>query len=732
MKLFTILMLATSSLILGGCTRTNENPEQSIGGPFGEAVAVSTDNQGNFMAIWKSGVSVWARDYSQGVAQPGFRLGEGEYPRLAMSTTGDAYVSYHGDGVNSRYFSTYVHRYDRSTESWQTKIPISFSPYSHTLNTEISIYDDILVMSGIHWSGQPWVRNDRSGSANAQYLHTGYIKPGTTYYPLSNAPDILIVDGIDIDGVNVTAHNIEIASNHSGILAWSQQSPDGVYVSSTFNYYNSQYPAPWSNPQQVGTVVAQNGVLKSSIQADGSAIVAWKEAHPSASNAASLKLAVYDLKTDSWYTVVAPGSVASLEDNGLIDVSMDGQGHAMVFLKRALTGLVHYTYDMQSRTWSPMQTLYPDGNYTSIAVDFSPNGKGIVVWSVDNDVLQSIYDPSSKTWSSPVKIGIGNAPAAAIDDGGNCLIAWESDGFIYDYQCSDKVLNVSIAGDTGGKIISDPAGIDCGILNTQRTDFCSSGFNANSQVTLNAMADNGFVFSGWSGDCISSSSTGYILSMDADKKCTATFIPTVNGPANYQLDVGLSNATASRIVGTYLGVTVIDCGAICSAQLPQNADVTLSIEINGGETFYGWSGSCNPSTPTLDTSLQITVTMDQVQGCTAVFATGGGTGTATDYGLSVTVTGSGGIVRSYKSEVNMTGGPDIDCRETSGVCSVTYTVTGTTLPARLVATPDPGFTFGGWGAGQCDSEYVVLGSYTCELSLTAGSPTTRHVDATFN
>jgi hypothetical protein len=81
------------------------------------------------------------------------------------------------------------------------------------------------------------------------------------------------------------------------------------------------------------------------------------------------------------------------------------------------------------------------------------------------------------------------------------------------------MLRVTIAGDGGGTVTSDPAGIDCG------TD-CSDAFLQGSTVTLTAVPEPGSTFVGFTGaDCTGSGAT-CTVTMSRPQRVTAEFIPT--------------------------------------------------------------------------------------------------------------------------------------------------------------------------------------------------------------
>ena len=74
-------------------------------------------------------------------------------------------------------------------------------------------------------------------------------------------------------------------------------------------------------------------------------------------------------------------------------------------------------------------------------------------------------------------------------------------------------LTVSRTGTGGGRVTSDPAGINCG-------SACSAGFAAGTVVTLAAFPDQGSIFAGWSGEPACASG---IVAMTADRECMAIF-----------------------------------------------------------------------------------------------------------------------------------------------------------------------------------------------------------------
>jgi hypothetical protein len=83
-----------------------------------------------------------------------------------------------------------------------------------------------------------------------------------------------------------------------------------------------------------------------------------------------------------------------------------------------------------------------------------------------------------------------------------------------------RELAVTLAGEGQGAVASAPPGVDCGLGGAE----CSHSFDLDTVVTLQATADAGSLFAGWSGDCGGAALTCQ-LTMDGPKVVTATFEP---------------------------------------------------------------------------------------------------------------------------------------------------------------------------------------------------------------
>lgn len=244
---------------------------------------------------------------------------------------------------------------------------------------------------------------------------------------------------------------------------------------------------------------------------------------------------------------------------------------------------------------------------------------------------------------------------------------------------SGNTLSVAVSGN--GRVVSAPAGIDCGAQ-------CSARFAETASVTLTATPAAGQVFSGWGGDCAGSTAT-CTVTMSQARTVTAAF----NAPpaATFALAVTVTgNGTVrSQPAG-------IDCGSTCSATFAANTSVVLSATPAAGQVLTGWGGACTGAGTTC------TVTMNQARSASATFAAA----PPVQRTLSVTLAGSG-VVRSQPV--------GIDCGTT---CSASF---GDGASVVLTATPATGQRFTGW-SGACSG-----GSATCTLAMSAD----RSVGAAF-
>jgi Divergent InlB B-repeat domain/PQQ-like domain len=151
---------------------------------------------------------------------------------------------------------------------------------------------------------------------------------------------------------------------------------------------------------------------------------------------------------------------------------------------------------------------------------------------------------------------------------------------------------------TGGTVISDVGGIDCG-------STCAQSYEAGTVVILTGTPNSGYSFDGWSGAGCSGAGNCQVT-MDQDETVAAVFTQT--SPSLHTLTVippGTAGTVASNVGG-------IDCGSTCLQLYADGTTVTLSATPSNGYTFSGWSGGgCSGSG-----SCQVTMDQDLTVGTT--------------------------------------------------------------------------------------------------------------------
>jgi hypothetical protein len=143
--------------------------------------------------------------------------------------------------------------------------------------------------------------------------------------------------------------------------------------------------------------------------------------------------------------------------------------------------------------------------------------------------------------------------------------------------------------DGPGKVVSEPAGIDCG-------RDCSQAFATGSAVALAAVPAEGYELEEWGASCAGAGSCA--LTMDQDRRVTARFRPAPPPPPPppppglHRLTVSITGAGAVRS-----DPAGVDCGADCSGEFRDGAALTLTATAARGFRFGGWRGGCASAGP---------------------------------------------------------------------------------------------------------------------------------------
>ena len=136
-------------------------------------------------------------------------------------------------------------------------------------------------------------------------------------------------------------------------------------------------------------------------------------------------------------------------------------------------------------------------------------------------------------------------------------------------------LSVAVVG--GGSVISQPAGIDCGV-------HCSAAVTLGTDIQLMATPSTGHVFSSWSGAC-SGTTPACSVAMNASRNVTASFVPASGAS-------GWSNETALSAAGAGDPKVVIDAAGRALAVWTQLDSATTTNTSLWGSRYVpgsGWS-----------------------------------------------------------------------------------------------------------------------------------------------
>jgi VCBS repeat-containing protein len=200
-------------------------------------------------------------------------------------------------------------------------------------------------------------------------------------------------------------------------------------------------------------------------------------------------------------------------------------------------------------------------------------------------------------------VGWGGAPdcddgEVVMDAAKTCVATFDT--FTPPPPPPNVALTVQKAGDGGGYVSSDPAGIDCGAT-------CSAPFPRFSRVELSVLADAGSAFAGWSGDpdCADGQ-----VALDAAKTCIATFESSPPPPPSSRLTVVLLGSGTGTVTSNPAGII---CGGTCEAVFVDGTTVTLFARPEEG-AFTGWGGDCAGA------SFSTSVSIGPDKTCTATFA----------------------------------------------------------------------------------------------------------------
>ena len=248
---------------------------------------------------------------------------------------------------------------------------------------------------------------------------------------------------------------------------------------------------------------------------------------------------------------------------------------------------------------------------------------------------------------------------------------------------------------SGGRIVSEPEGIDCGA--GAPATGCHAFFPIGSSVTITPYPVSGYAFESWGLDCAAQEHPNdrCVLLMNSGKFVSATFSSSAippPPPSKYTLSVSKNPNGGGTVTSNPNG---INCGSACSYDYDGGTTVTLTATSSTGYAFHSWSG-CTPSFARNVCDVQ----MDSNKNITANFESTG----ETTYTLTVTKNPIGGG--------SVTSNPSgISC---GSVCSYSFS-SGTTVSLSYLESL--GYRFSGW-SGACS------GSTTCSVYMDSNKSVT--------
>lgn len=300
------------------------------------------------------------------------------------------------------------------------------------------------------------------------------------------------------------------------------------------------------------------------------------------------------------------------------------------------------------------QYRYQAGDVVTLTVELE-NGYELTTWAGDV--------PEESLTSNPIAITMSSSKSVGATVNG---ILW--------------ALNLSITGSGTGTILPAPVGsfVDNALV---------SKYPNGQVVTLQADADAGSIFLGWSGNIPTSAASAnpIAVTMDRERTVTARFEQTVT--------INLS-ATAG---GT---------AEIIPANGPYfiGQAVTILATPDTGFTFTGWSGAVTAPDNPLD------LILDGPKTILANFAPAGGTGGNGGNGGNGGGNGDGGATEKVRLSISIEG--DGIVTPASGDYDKGATVT-------LIATPNVGWVFAGWGGAIDGTDLVRVVTLNADTSVIA-------------
>ncbi len=189
------------------------------------------------------------------------------------------------------------------------------------------------------------------------------------------------------------------------------------------------------------------------------------------------------------------------------------------------------------------------------------------------------------------------------------------------FNLEQRQLTTKKTGTGTGKVTSSPAGIDCGAT-------CSASFDHGTKVTLEAKADAGSEFKGWSGSGCSGIGKCEVTMSEA-REVTAEF--SLAAKPKFLLKANLAGSGTGTVASSPSG---INCGLDCEEEYEEGTKVTLTGTPGANTKAVAWTGCGavngeNKCEVTMSAAKEVTATFNLEQRQLTASKAGSGSGTVT-------------------------------------------------------------------------------------------------------
>jgi hypothetical protein len=168
----------------------------------------------------------------------------------------------------------------------------------------------------------------------------------------------------------------------------------------------------------------------------------------------------------------------------------------------------------------------------------------------------------------------GSAPTCVIGVSGSRYVRASFTPVTLSYTISD-----------GGYIKRSPPGNSCG-------KGCNAYQYGNYKIRVDAIANPGYDFTGWVGDCAVAGTNGCLLTMNLNHNAYAGFRVSSNDRVTSPLTTTVTTDIRVTGSGTVTGSN-IGCRAQCSTDRDRGATIVVTAAESSGWHFDHWSGRCS-------------------------------------------------------------------------------------------------------------------------------------------